>query len=90
MKSRISHYIVASLFILGMVPLSVYGQGELDTLNIKVVGAYNPTIADAYKISDFPRIDDKAPPKPELKYGINSDKFTSDFKVVPVKPATIK
>lgn len=92
MRNRISGYILASILGigLGLLPFNLFAQAELDTLNIKVVGMYNPTIADAFKISDFPKIDDKAPPKPELKYGINSDKFNSDFKVVPVKPARIK
>ncbi|MBL4754275.1 MAG: hypothetical protein JKY52_11875 [Flavobacteriales bacterium] len=91
MKNRINRY--AAFCILGLagslLPAIVNGQ-DLDMDTIDIIGPYNPTIADAYKISDFPKVDDTPPVKAELKYGINSDKFSSDFEVVPVKPARIK
>ena len=92
MRSRINSYriLIILCFVPCILPLMVNAQDELDSLQIRVIGEYDPTIADAYKISDFPKIEYASPAKPKLKYGIISDKFTSDFEVVPVKPARIK
>ena len=91
MKNRISQYIaLCMLSCFCSVPSLVYGQDDLDTIEFVVTNNYNPTISDAYKISDFPTIDVEPLFKPTLNYNIKSDKFTSDFEVVPVKPARIK
>ena len=73
-----------------LLPTLVYGQDDLDTIEFVVTGNYNPTISDAYKISDYPTIDGEPLLKPTLNYAIKSEKFVSDFEIVPVKPARIK
>jgi len=92
MRKRMSRY--TALCILGlaccMLPASVNAQDDLGADTFIVIGPYNPTIADAYKISDFPKVKDAPVPKTELNYKIISNKFSSDFEVVPIKPARIK
>ena len=70
----------------------VYSQDKdgLDTVKFEIVQGYTPTISDAFKKNDAPKVDFTPPEHPKLDYSISSNKFSSDFKVMPVQPARIK
>lgn len=54
---------------------------------IFVVQPYEPTISDAFKINENPKIVDTTVFKPNLSYGINSKIVGTDYKVEPISPA---
>src|SRR3989304_7378333 len=65
-------------------------QDKLDTINVEIIKEYEPTISDAYKINDNPRIYDTVPFAPKLTYSIKSSKINTVFDVEPINPAKIK
>lgn len=82
MKSII-HY---SLFII-LSPYWVFAQKNLKDTMVTVVKAFQPTIADAYKISAPPQVKDSVPPLPALHYSISPKKISTSFTVQTFKPA---
>ncbi len=61
------------------------------TLNreVEVVKAFKPTILDAYKINDMPKIEETSPQKPTFNYNIKSEPVVNTFSVNPLKAASI-
>jgi len=87
--------ILRLVMVLTLVGITAMGYGQtdkenLDTINIEVVTEYTPTISDAFKKNDNPKVIDTVPFEPKLNYSIQSKKITSDFELVPIKPAKIK
>lgn len=70
------------------LPVStLLAQSNLDSMIIISVGEYKPTIIDANKINDNPKINDSTQKLPVSGYGINSKKINTGFDVEPIKPA---
>ncbi|HIA37191.1 MAG TPA: hypothetical protein EYN89_10800 [Flavobacteriales bacterium] len=79
-----------SIFILSDMCVFSQDKDVLDTVKFEIVQGYTPTISDAFKKNDAPKVDFTPPEQPKLGYSISSNKFSSDFKVMPVQPARIK
>jgi len=84
--------IASFLSVLILCDLEVYSQDKdvLDTVKFEIIQGYTPIISDAFKKNDAPTVDFTPPEHPRLDYSISSNKFSSDFKVMPVQPARIK
>jgi hypothetical protein len=63
---------------------------DLGDENVLVVKAYQPTLTDAYKISDIPKADTTSTTPPALKYELDAQKYNAEFKPSPIKPVKIK
>ncbi len=55
---------------------------------VEVVKAFKPTVADAHKINQMPKIEETVPQKPNFSYNINSEPFLSSLSVLPLKAAS--
>ncbi|MBI5220038.1 MAG: hypothetical protein HY958_14015 [Bacteroidia bacterium] len=62
-------------------------EDKLDDHVIEVIGAYKPTISDAFKINELPAIKDSFKIEPRFLYAIESKQILTDFQVEPIKPA---
>src|ERR1051326_2125545 len=74
------------------ISFSCIGMGQpvprtLNDTTIKIVKAFIPTIADAYKITDMPVMKDSVPPAPKLNYAISSKKVFTPYNLEILKPA---
>lgn len=63
---------------------------DLGDENVIVVKAYQPTLMDAYKISDVPAKDSIEAAIAPLKYDVDIRKFNTEYKPSPIKPVKIK
>lgn len=80
------------LFLVLFVVLATAAFAQRDTSltqEVEVVKAYNPTISDANKINDMPKIDEEEQQKPTFNYSIFSQPVYSSFDVSELKAATI-
>jgi len=59
------------------------------TREVEVFKSFQPTILDANKIYDMPKIDEAEIQKPSFNYNINSQPVSSAFAVNPLKAASI-
>lgn len=59
------------------------------TQEVEVVKAFKPTISDANKINEMPKIDESTPEKPSFKYNIYSQPILNTFSVNTLKAASI-
>ena len=94
MKRKMNKFLyitgLLSVFILFISNGYSQDQNDLDTVKFEIIQGYAPTISDAFKKNDLPIID-FVPPEPlKLEYSILSNKFSPDFRVMPVQPAKIK
>ncbi len=81
--------IIPALFIAGMMP--AYSQKEnLGDEQINVVKAYQPTLSDAFKISDTPQRDTAVMYTPDLNYNITPVQYQTIYTITPIKPLKIK
>lgn len=86
---KINYIILASIFI--WVAVSAKAQQDSTKLKkeVEVVKAYQPSLSDARKINDIPKIKEDKPTKPEFEYSIYSEPIFSTFSVKPVQAAKI-
>ncbi|HKJ41067.1 MAG TPA: hypothetical protein VKA27_03190 [Sunxiuqinia sp.] len=88
MKTSFLKYISAFVFLILM---SVQAAAQQDSTKLKqeveVVKAYQPSVSDAFKINDIPKIKDEKHAKPSFNYQIKSQPIFSTFKVEPVQAA---
>ena len=93
-KQVISFSIKAVLFSLAAVltvPLaSVAQQGNLGDEQINVVKPYQPTLSDAFKISDIPTRDTAVSYTPDLTYQVSPTRYETVYTISPIKPVKIK
>ncbi|MBI3500322.1 MAG: TonB-dependent receptor [Bacteroidetes bacterium] len=75
------------LVILFFCTINSFAQKILKDTTVTVVKAFQPTIADAFKINEMPVVKDSVPPIPNLSYSIHSKKVFTPFTVEPLKPA---
>ncbi len=85
-KSKIK--IVMKTFLLfGVALLAVINLQAQTNEDVYIIGGYNPTISDAFKINENPKITDTVIAKPQLSYSIQSQPIKTSFTVEPIKPA---
>ena len=77
------------IILLGVVTQSAAQRDTSLTQEVEVVKAYNPTISDANKINDMPKIDEEDHQKPSFNYSIYSQPIYNTFSVNELKAATI-
>ena len=65
-------------------------QGNLGDEQINVVKAYQPTLSDAFKISDVPERDTAVSYTPDMKYSVNQVQYQTVYTITPIKPLRIK
>ena len=65
-------------------------QGNLGDEQINVVKAYQPTLSDAFKISDIPGRDTAVGYTPDMTYKINPIQYPTVYTISPIKPLRIK
>ncbi len=88
MKKSSSAYILLILISIFVGPAALAQRDSTELRKeVKVVKAYEPSISDAYKINDIPRINHEDSDKPTFDYQINSQPVFSTFTVDPVEAA---
>ncbi len=91
MNIRQKHKISAFLYLLlVLVAGTIYGQRPLDVGEVKVVAPYVPTISDAFKINDNPRLDNIDLDKPEFLYNIMPRPLPVRFDLEPISAARMR
>lgn len=65
-------------------------QGNLGDEQINVVKPYQPTLSDAFKISDIPARDTAVTYTPDLSYSVPSVQYETMYTISPIKPVKIK
>ena len=88
MKKLFSAYILISLLLV-FTNLQVTAQRDSTRLRqeVEVVKAYQPSVSDAFKINDIPKVKDEKREKPSFEYQINSQPVFSTFDLEPVQAA---
>lgn len=87
----IFHRILASLFIVMSCQMQLFGQeGNLGDEQINVVKAYQPTLSDAFKISDIPSGDTSVVFIPPMSYDIEKVNYPTTYTISPIKAVRIK
>lgn len=81
--------ILSSLMML-MVSAPLFGQRPMDIEEIRVVAPYQPTVSDAFKINDNPRIDDTLQAKPSFTYFIRPRGLDTRFELEPLTAARMR
>ncbi len=72
--------------------IALFANAQRDTtLNreVEVVKSFKPTIQDAHKINDMPKIEETEHQKPTFNYNIKSEPIVNAFAVNPLKAASI-
>jgi len=84
-------YIAVNLFILALLLVGETAIAQKDTVRLRqeveVTKAYQPTILDAVKINDIPKIKPEQTEVPTFDYSIYSKPVFSTFDVAPVTAA---
>ncbi len=78
------------ILLLMLAPATIAFAQRDTTLSqeVEVVKAYKPTISDANKINEMPKIDEEKPQKPTFNYSIYSQPIFNTFSVNTLKAAT--
>ncbi|NQU54968.1 MAG: hypothetical protein HQ522_20810 [Bacteroidetes bacterium] len=77
------------LLLIGIVSSSVAQRDTTLTREVEVTKAFKPTISDANKINDMPRIEEAEHQIPKFNYSISSQPILNAFSVNALKAATI-
>ncbi|MCG6187151.1 TonB-dependent receptor [Maribellus maritimus] len=88
MRSENIKYILSILLIFAVTVAQAQRDTTL-TQEVEVVKAYNPTISDANKINDMPKIEEEEHQKPTFNYSIFSQPIFNAFSVNELKAATV-
>ena len=83
-----SFAVIALFFAFLSAPL--FGQRPMDIDEIKVVAPYEPSVSDAFKINDNPRIDDTLTTKPSFTYNIMPRMLSTRFELEPIAAARMR
>jgi hypothetical protein len=82
-KNTMKKVLISLCFLLSGMFVSAQKTNE----DVIIIDAYKPTISDAFKINENPKITDTVVKKPELNYSITSKAIHTSFDVEPIKPA---
>ena len=86
-KSSLAYILlIITLLFVGPAAMAQRDSTELRK-EVEVVKAYEPSISDAYKINDIPRVNQENTDKPTFDYQINSQPVFSTFTVEAVEAA---
>jgi len=77
-----------TFYLILLIHPAIFGQQDLDR-DVVVVKTYMPTIADAFKISSLPKINDTAVVHPVFEYTVASTQIKTSFRPEPVNPAKL-
>jgi hypothetical protein len=83
---------IKTVLLIALTGITVIANAQRDTtLNreVEVVKSFKPTIQDAHKINDMPKIEETEYKKPSFNYNIKSDPIRNTFSVNPLKAASI-
>ncbi len=85
---------IVSIIIFNLILISGYSafsqDKELENKDFFGETKWEPTLSDAYKISDSPKSDTVVTPAPELSYSISPVKLNTSFELTPIKAVKIK
>jgi len=74
-----------------MIPVFSHAQqGNIGDEQINVIKPYQPTLSDAFKISDIPERDTSVSYTPDMKYDVNPVQHPTIYTITPIKPVRIK
>lgn len=76
---------VLASFCFFLLGTGVYAQKTNE--DVIIIDAYKPTISDAFKLNENPKISDTIVKMPELNYSIMSKTIQTSFDIEPIKPA---
>jgi len=82
--------IIQSILLGIFTAITLVTSAQRDTAinrEVEVIKAFKPTLNDAYKINDMPKVKETEVPKPAFNYNINSEPVLSSFAVNPLKAA---
>lgn len=85
MRNKPIHYCL--ILVLGFAPILSFAQQDSLRKEVKVVKAYQPSISDAFKINDIPKIEDSKTEKPSFNYQISPQPVFTTFSTEPVQAA---
>ena len=74
-------------FVLTFLIIAFKGLSIAQNQDVIIIDAYKPTISDAFKINENPKIVDTTVKKLELNYQVNPILYKTSFNVDPIKPA---
>ncbi len=90
-KTIVMKYIGTILFLTvvlaGSKTFAQEEEGDKLNQNVVVVKEFEPTVSDAFKISDLPRIIDTTSVNASFNYMIRSQQLNTDFSLEDIKPA---
>ncbi len=89
-KNVLCSGIFAAICLLTAVVPALGQQTNLGDEQINVVKAYQPTLSDAFKISDVPSRDTAVAYIPDMKYEVDQVQFPTLYTISPIKPLRIK
>ena len=79
-------YLVILLIPLFFISFKASSQNKLNQ-EVKVVKPYKPSISDAFKINELPKINDTIKITPSFSYSVKTKKLNSKFQLEPIKAA---
>jgi hypothetical protein len=88
-RSVINICLPTTMFVFFSLNLLAQTNDTIMTKEVEVTKAYRPTITDAFKINDIPRIDEEEYRKPSFDYTISSQPIFSTFSVNTLQAAKI-
>lgn len=86
----IPRILMFSSLVMLMDTTLVYGQRPIDIEEIRVVAPYQPTVSDAFKINDNPRIDDTLQARSTFVYSIRPRGLNTRFELEPLTAARMR
>lgn len=93
-KMKFGMQLKSIIYLTGLIAFSTLPtfsqQGNLGNEQINVVKAYQPTLSDAFKISDVPSRDTAVSYTPDMKYEISPVQYPTVYTISPIKPLRIK
>jgi hypothetical protein len=78
---------IKKTFVLFFFILAVRTVSVAQNQDVIIIDAYKPTISDAFKINDNPKITDSTIEKLNLNYQLNPKLYPTTFSLDPIKPA---
>ncbi|HDP54735.1 MAG TPA: hypothetical protein ENN24_03505, partial [Bacteroidetes bacterium] len=85
--NKIAGIIIASIGLATLYVNSSFAQDDKLTKEVQVVRPYEPTISDAFKINELPKVDDTISVSPSFSYNLTMRPVAINFDVNPIPPA---
>ena len=89
-RISIIRILIPSCIAMLIATASLFGQRPMDIEEIRVVAPYQPTVSDAFKINDNPRLDDTLQAKPSFTYAIRPRGLITHFQPEPLAAARMR